>query len=267
KTGIEDVAISNDGYYIALVNDSYVYLFNRTITQTKTYEWRYNVTADAKEVLISDNGNYLVVRNSENEIYLFNTTYYNDIPMWNFTSTAPLYRLAISEDGSYIAVCGSNYVYYLNNTYYSGSKKEIWLYQLGDPSRDVDITNDGKYIILGTTGAPTLHLLNNTKTSPKSSQWSTLQEVRAVAISAKGEYFVSSTDVAPYQLRLYHHHIPSPLGYIPIHGDDDDDDDEDNMGLIILGIIVFGCVGAGFAVIIVLIKKGIIGMSKTPATR
>ena len=256
------VSISGDANFTVFGDDStgHVHLFNKTKIPSKIAEWKYDTTATIKDVEMSHTGDYFIATNDQNEAYLFNTTDYQGIPTWKFSKPGNLVQdIAISADGNFSVVCYAGTVYYLNNTFsaLTSQKEPLWEWNAGD-LKDVDISADGKYIVIATGSGATLYLLNSTKTAPKVEEWKDYDgdEVYVVSINALGDYFVAGISLPSsiYRISLFHHDISIPT--IPPGllggGDDDDDDDDDEERAIPFGgyYLLFFMIGIISSIII-----------------
>ncbi len=217
------LAMTPDGKYIAAgCSDGYVYLFNTTYTNPKTWEKRFDTTASVNRVDISADGKFIIAGNNANELWFFNTTDYQGKPMWNYTMGAlNLIDLDISSLGTHIVAGfvnlgnGEGVIYQFNNTYFTGNKIPEWTYShgAGNPLASIAISSDSKYIIAGfsITGTGACILLFNTTNSPKQSIWSFSRSnnpsMYSVAISGTGEYF-ATTDESNNRLHFFYHDVP-----------------------------------------------------------
>ncbi|MFX0186564.1 MAG: WD40 repeat domain-containing protein [Candidatus Hodarchaeota archaeon] len=229
------VTISGDGNYTVIGGNGnpWVDVYNETKINPKPREWRYDTTAAIQDVEISHSGDYFIAANNDWEVYLFNTTDYLGIPVWNFTETAGFKGMAISADGNYSVVAFGKSVYYFNNTFsgVNSQKQPHWVFNTDTTVRDLDISGDGKYVVVATQSMGTLYLLNDIKITPKTEIWKGYEDdkVNDVSISGFGDYFAAGMNLPGHdRISLFHHDIsiPSiPPGLLP--GDDDDDDDEE----------------------------------------
>ena len=224
------VAISGDGKYVISGDrgNENVYLFNTTDYQD-TYMWKFMGNDEISKVAISDDGNYAVASTLNNEnVFFFNTTDYDPgIPMWSrsFGPDTFIFDMAISSDGKNIAVAGQDKHYYFNNSFSTGEKQPMWSYNPERSATSIDITADGKYVLGGSYTVFTAYLFNNSITNPKEAEWSSSNiDIRDVAISGWGNYFVIGTNSE--EIILFHHARPIPPVLAPLVADDDDDDEE-----------------------------------------
>lgn len=209
---------------------------------------------------MSHTGDYFIAANNDNEIYLFNTTDYQGIPVWNFTApSGVIRRIAISADGNYSIAAFDSYLYYFNNTFsgVNSQKQPFWEYYKPTGIKDVDISADGKYIVVATASYSTLYFFNSTKTTPKVEEWKDYDGdyVNDVSINGLGDYFVAGIYLpgSIYRISLFHHDISLPR--IPPGllggGDGDDDDDEEEPAIPFGGYyLLFAMIGIISSIII-----------------
>ena len=290
------IAISGDGEYIAAgCVDHYVYVFNTSDYQGVPM-WKYDTTNNLDNLAFSKDGQYLVAGNNHEEVYFFNTTAYNGEPMWNYTrhelSGSMLKDLDISGNGNYVSIAyDDDYLRFaggdpkgvvcLLNKTYSKNKIPMWsikpFINKKAPNDDyrmqsIAFSADENYIVAGyrhdlpPQSISSVLLFDREGLIWEGLNYSTPFDVKSVSISKKGDYFAVAEDGGTrHNLHLFYHPVPSPSGpsYIPPADDDDDDDDEDTgVMVVVVVIIVLASIGAGVAVIFVLIKKGIIDVSK-----
>ncbi|MFX1339447.1 MAG: WD40 repeat domain-containing protein [Promethearchaeota archaeon] len=254
------VAISYNGdYIVAGCDDGFVYFFNKTKTNPKTYEWRFNTTAQIGQVdsNLIDIGYdyindlyYIVVANNEKEVYLLDSTIENPkTAVWNATLDNIARTIDISSDGTNIVASTGNYIYYFDNSPSPTLKEELWKRYYGSVELSTAISADGKYVVAGIGGPTTMYLINH----KNETLWSTPQPVSSVGISGLGDYIVGGRSNKIY---LYYHDIPKPI--ILGGGGGDNDDEEEEEAAIPFGnyYLVFACVT--LISLIVLMKRKVI---------
>ncbi|MFX1503173.1 MAG: hypothetical protein ACFFDH_19590, partial [Promethearchaeota archaeon] len=102
---IEELSISDDGYYIVGITGDRVKYFNRTSNETL---WDYKTPGGISDHDISHDGEYIVVAESF-QCYLFNKSGYvlHKIPSSPIVAD---YRVSISENGDYFAVTNGTHI-------------------------------------------------------------------------------------------------------------------------------------------------------------
>ncbi|MFX0043957.1 MAG: WD40 repeat domain-containing protein, partial [Candidatus Hodarchaeota archaeon] len=287
------IAISGNGQYIAAGGwDHYIYVFNTSDYQGVPM-WKYDTTNTVYHLSFSEDGQYLVTGNdADEEVYFFNVTDYQGVPMWNYTrdelSGSDLKDLDISGDGNYVAIAYDDdafagdpegVVCLLNKTL-SNNKLPEWSKKPFISTSDTDyymesiaFSNDENYIVAGYSQptSPTPSYSSVLLYDREGLIWEGLNYtndfyVKSVSISEKGDYFAVAEDgVTRHNLHLFYHPVPSPSGpsyILPAADDDNDDEEQIDLTLPIVLTIVFVSIGGGIAIIYVLIKKGIIDISK-----
>ena len=223
---IYSVDISADGKYIVIgglsFGDGFILLYNNSFASNgrdKTSEklWYYPLDMQVNSVKISADGQYVVAGTnngeSNDEVFFFNTTdfTYNSEhkPEWSFNADIPVGLIAISADGYYFVAGYEHKMYLLNKTLPDPTgKKEMWYSDWGvGPDYhiySIDISTDGKYVVMGGRTAVTngfIALYNNSYASTGFDKineylWNyTLErKINSVAITAYGEYIAVGTD-------------------------------------------------------------------------
>ena len=110
-----DVSISSDGTYITAEYYSTLFLFNNSLSVSKTPMWEYITKSWMVTATISSDGFFIAAAGvEENKIHLFNIT--SSTPMWNYSTGNFVESVAISSNGSYIAAgCDDNKAYLFYN--------------------------------------------------------------------------------------------------------------------------------------------------------
>ncbi len=170
-----------------------------------TEKWNYTSNYNVSVVAVSADGNYMAV-GAGNISFFFNTSDHNGIPMWSYDAGYPIDSIAISADGSYIIAAGHppggvGKAFLFNSTVPNpGEEKEyIWFVYRGNAIISVDISADGKYIVLGDNEGA-LWLYNNSYASTGYDKtveylWVYgISHIRTVAISADGRYVAAGND-------------------------------------------------------------------------
>ena len=173
--------------------------------------WNDTTVGSVTCVAVSANGKYMAVATEDNlaggeTLFFYNTSNHDGRPMWSYLAPTNWTSLAISDDGSYI-VAGTqvHHVAVLLNSSLPDpgeEKKEIWMVTLNDDVNSVDISADGKLIVVGGDNpgpsSGMVCLYNNSYSSSKSDEYlwicSPDDHVVSVAISADGNYVVAGTD-------------------------------------------------------------------------
>ncbi|MFX0072320.1 MAG: PQQ-binding-like beta-propeller repeat protein, partial [Candidatus Hermodarchaeota archaeon] len=136
------VAISGDGYYIMVINESTATFFHRNSNSTL---WSYALGAQINNEAMSFNGNYVVLVDNDNNVTLLDSI--SKTELWNFDdfSGCTSAYIDISDDGNYIAVANrSGGVYLFDNEPSAGQKQPKWFYDDGTSKdyRDVAISGN-----------------------------------------------------------------------------------------------------------------------------
>jgi len=210
--GITDIAISGWGdYFIVSDKAETLYLFHHErppAHQPKyavTERWNYTSAATVNVVAVSADGKYMVAGTdddfgAEHELFFFNTSAHDGIPMWSFNSPSRINSLAISANGKYIVAGSGDIVYFFNSTVpETGNKQFMWREMGFNGFVSVDISADGKIIVMGEESANNGQLIvkNYLGVDILSYQIGHGDAIfLSVAISADGEYIaVGKTDL------------------------------------------------------------------------
>ncbi|MBA7512395.1 hypothetical protein ES705_04400 [subsurface metagenome] len=146
-----EVSISSDGNYIAATNwdvsegTSNVYLYEKS---NSSPIWTYNLFNDnyipKKCLKISSDGNYVLAGTHEKTLLLFNKT--SSIPIWDYTHDGAWWEAVdISYDGSIFV--GSNGGIIM--LFEMPDLLPKWYYNVEWSIEDLDITPDGKNVVVG----------------------------------------------------------------------------------------------------------------------
>ncbi|TFG30503.1 MAG: hypothetical protein EU532_00935 [Promethearchaeota archaeon] len=178
--------------------------------------WNDTTVEIVNEVAVSADGKYMaVVTNWDatpgSDIFFYNTSDHDGIPMWSYDAAISFDSLAISANGSYIIAgsSASNIAYLFNSSVpYPGNDKDyIYYVDWGEPINSVDVSADGKLIVLGGSyGGGDGGILSYNNSHPPGG-WGTNKEADylwkyettmpflSVAISADGKYVVGAQDL------------------------------------------------------------------------
>jgi hypothetical protein len=200
---VYDIAISKDGSYIAVVNNTGLYYF---AYNESTPKWWYQPQTTMLSVVISANGTCVATGSNSGNIYYFNNATLRvgdqSDPTW---VSGYLYgavergTIDISDDGVYVAAGGTgwNVYYYANCTQREGPDQPVtwgdWLSVVDILA--VDLSPDGTYLAVG--GANTSQAfvayyrdanMEPYPNEPNWSSWSWIQgsSVRDLAVSDDG---------------------------------------------------------------------------------
>lgn len=169
-SGINSVAISADGEYIAAGSDEdQLYLFSKN----GTLLWSYTAGDGVYSVAISSDGETIVAGSLDNNVYLFSK---DGTLLWSYGTGNRVWSVAISENGETIAA-GSwdNKVYLFDKD----SGTPLWSHATSNFVFSVDISADGEMIA---AGSDKVYLFDRNSSTPRWS-YSTGDTVRAVALS------------------------------------------------------------------------------------
>jgi CTP:phosphocholine cytidylyltransferase-like protein len=175
-----------------------------------TKRWNHTTVGSVTCVAVSADGGYMAVATEDNlatgeTLFFYNTSNHDGRPMWSYQAPTNWSSLAISEDGSYI-VAGTQVdqraVLFNSTIPKAGPKKEVWMVDLNDNVYSVDISADGKLIVVGgdspTSSDGIIRLYNNSYSSNKVDEylWTCHPDnhVVSVAISSDGKYVVAGTN-------------------------------------------------------------------------
>ena len=288
---VYSVAISADGRYVVAGADydggegwdNSLFLFNATDGDPI---WSYDAGDHIDHVAISDDGSYIVAGCSDTgEGFVLD----NSEPEWDWDEKGAIWGIDygnfitdvdISGDGKWVVFgldligSGGNVFAFDNmNAYEDMTMDHDWFYVTAGKVNSVSMTANGAYTVAGTDYDPVTDENNNTfflfrnvgdiggsENMPILS-YNTSNDVNSVSISSSGDYFAAGGDYGlDGSTYLFSKTV---LPYLLPSGDDDDDDDEDTGAIVIVVvIIVLASIGGGVVVITILIKKGIINVSK-----
>lgn len=157
KEWVGDVALSDDGKYLAVKTSYHVYLFETGKNVPKWSYYRYMGTRigdDAGGIAISADGSKIFV-GFETVAILFSKDSSN--PIWEYSLPTPAMSVAISADGNFAAAgtigessqAGSN----LMVLWRTSNSRPVWQYRSSGNFHDVALSRDGGFIA-GSTGCP-----------------------------------------------------------------------------------------------------------------
>jgi len=151
---VESVSISSDGEYVAAGSwDDFVYLFNGD----GELLWKFNTTWAVYAVSVSPEGNFVAAGNSYGNVSFFDNS---GNRLWQ-TAVGDSDGISVSANGEYIAVAErySDKITLLNKT-----GAILWEWQAADYVNDVDISDDGRYVVAGSSDEH-VYFLENLKPS------------------------------------------------------------------------------------------------------
>lgn len=173
---VNDIAVSSDGKYIAVVNDTGLYYFT---TGSGNPLWWYTCRSGENylSVAISREGEHVIVGNNtineqrEGALFYFascwtrvggpsasNNFTWSSISFWDRADNGVDRRtIDISQDGEYVVVggTGENVYYFENCTLKSGTEVDSdWKEWVSANVLALDMTPDGRYIAVGGGPSP-----------------------------------------------------------------------------------------------------------------
>ena len=200
---VSAVAISSDGSYITatcqnnvanislLPENGKLYLFDNSISKTKTPLWNYSIINSFYSVAISANGSNIVVGGgySEARIYIFNNS--NPTPQWIYYTGGWNYDVDITDDGSLATVASGvrRKAFLLNNT---DSSSNLEFPTTGLTLRVV-LSSNGKYMAV-TDNVGKLYFFDTSNITPEWDFTLSGDMSTSLSISADGNYIASGGD-------------------------------------------------------------------------
>ncbi|HEC38198.1 hypothetical protein LCGC14_1257290 [marine sediment metagenome] len=183
--GVEQVAISADGTYIAIgTGYSYLYLFHKS---SNVPMWGYQemfLSNFVSSVSISADGEYITAGFVSGNVYAFHRS--SGTPLWSYATGGIITSTKISADGKYIVAGGINNKIYVFNTTNTISPL-LWNYTVIGQVHDVAISADGSYFV---AGANDVYFFNITGPTP---MWTyDTGVVSIIEISSDGNLFIAS---------------------------------------------------------------------------
>ena len=180
------LAISSSGDYIATLNDDYVYLFSKN---SSSYLWRAGRDIEFntfRDLDISETGDLIAVV-CENGLFLYSKD--SSTPLWTYShsNSNHLTEVSISADGNRIAVGaedGADNFYLFEKSGNGAIRGESY----SDDINDIQISADGKYVVLGTGEDVYLY---DCDTGDELWDYSTVGSVEYVDLSYNGEHIVA----------------------------------------------------------------------------
>lgn len=215
------VSISSNGNYLVIgTNDGYVYLFNPNNNIPIS---AVNVGDSVTSLEVSNDGKYVIL-NFGNKISFYNISEGYFQFLWSYVNDEGTigyvgrYSLAFSSNGTYAVVgtsasCGDRgwgqtwvHVFDIPN------KVKLWSFKVKEGQRftdyvTVDLSDDGNYIIAGSTANNKVYLFNRNSSSPIQT-YLIESSVSHVAISAEGQYYVAASNT---QLYYFKYDVYAPL--------------------------------------------------------
>ena len=148
---IESIAISGDGEYVAVAEDT-IYLFDRDSSQQL---WQYETNETARDIAISDDGSYIVSSDGDKIVLLRNWGNDNRGICFEYDTDLTIFHVDISADGKYVVASNDRELYYFDLNSASCNNDPIWIYEHNDNDQiqSLSISADGSTIALGTEGS------------------------------------------------------------------------------------------------------------------
>ena len=200
----DDVSISPDGKYLALVEGREVKLLNYETGKV----WSQQLENKSNSVSVSLNGGYVTATDFRSNIYLFNQKgeliWKIDGGKSSYPSTANV--ATISPEGSFIAIYQTTFdkIQLLNN-----AGELIWDFEMNDQIRNctcISISSDGKYVIMGgreIRGYGGIVCLFN-ENGKIIWTYKTEGEVHSISISSEGKYIaIGDNSITNKDSRVY----------------------------------------------------------------
>jgi len=229
---ISAVAISSDGSCITatcqnnlvdinLPENGKLYLFDNSISKTKTPLWNYSITNSFYSVAISANGSNIVVGGGylDQRVFIFNNT--NPLPQWIYSTGGWVYDVDITDDGCLAAAASgtSRNAFLLNNT---GSPSVLGFPTTGLTLRVV-LSSNGSYMAV-TDNAAKLYFFNTSNISPECVFTLSGDMSTSLSISADGNYIASGSDKVYLfkknsSIPLWTYNTPDSVGSIKLSKD------------------------------------------------
>lgn len=196
ESQVQNIAISDNGNYIAVKTNDYIYFFSKDSNQPL---WKYQCETGAEDpsggsgwVDISFDGEY-VAGGCRESLNLFSKS---GKLVWTYKGNIGIYAVSISADGGYLAVATSfsdELIFFSRK-----SNKPLWKYKATSDVHGLSVSSDGSLIAAGShspeekaylfskeSNAP----LTGYKTSPDAPVWT-------AAMSRDGKYTVYGLDSA-----------------------------------------------------------------------
>jgi len=153
--GLNDIAISKDGQYVAAATIAQrVHFYSRSGDGTPL--WTSTLSEDTLSIAISADGDCVAVGTSTGVHFWKNarSLTLNPTPDWRSKSIGQIDRrcLDISDDGNYVVACGSGeeVFYWANAKSNSGSDiSTTWQRAFGAFIETIDLSSDGDYVAAG----------------------------------------------------------------------------------------------------------------------
>ncbi|HDZ18621.1 MAG TPA: hypothetical protein ENH75_10035 [archaeon] len=196
--GVNQVAISSDGKYVAVIRSNIggLLLFNKS-NPIPLWSHSDGIFGDGGHGLdISSDGNYIVAASGSNPRFnVYKKS--SPIPLWSFLAEDEVRTVAISSDGNYI-VAGAGFGWsfstqYSTNKVYlfnTSSSIPLWEYTTNSNVRDVAISSTGDYIAAASTSDKyQVHFFNKNNSTPIWS-YNLSGALSDIELSSDGKYLI-----------------------------------------------------------------------------
>lgn len=110
-----------------------------------------------QDVAVSRDGQYVAVValvDSTSQVRFYGRS--SQTPLWTWSSTEKLFSVAVSADGNCVVAGGSSHVFFWEDANSRSASNNAWTWvstSLGPiQTRNLDISDDGNYVVAGGTG-------------------------------------------------------------------------------------------------------------------
>ncbi len=208
---LNDIAISKDGQYVAVAENSAERVSYYSRDGDGTPLWRYTVAENTYSIAISADGDCVVVGTSIGVHFWKNAKSLTGFPAPDWSggvgNSIDKRCLDISDDGNYVVACGSGEaVYYWANAKTRSSTTELVTWDRGFTDKDVeciDLSSDGDYVAAGVdTDVAYWKFARSLTGNPAPSWYSTAPAdlIIDIAISDDGDYIAAAGTAGPSPL-------------------------------------------------------------------